>query len=123
MTKFVWCSPHTPTEEQLSELGTDIQYLKDIDPELMATISNLKPSDDLYSVAKALLHQFDHDTVLLQPAGSPAFQFNLGKVYARGNATELPIVMYAMSERVSEDIPQPDGSIKKVSIFKHLGWQ
>jgi len=29
---------------------------------------------------------------------------------------------YAYSERVSVDIPQPDGSIKKDSKFKHLGF-
>ncbi len=122
MTNYVWCSPHTPTAEQLNDLGT-VVYLKDIDKDLFNTISNLKVGDKLYSIAKALLYKFDHHTVLLQPAGSPAFQFELGKVYARGNATELPIVMYAVSERVSQDIPQPDGTIKKVSIFKHLGWQ
>ena len=31
-------------------------------------------------------------------------------------------VMYAYSERVSEDHVQPDGSVKKVSAFKHIGF-
>jgi hypothetical protein len=31
-------------------------------------------------------------------------------------------VIFADSDRVSEDILQPDGSVKKVSIFKHKGW-
>ena len=122
MTNYVWCSPHTPTAEQLEGFDT-VTYLKDIDPELFNTICNLDPDADLYGIAKALLYRFNENTALLQPAGSPAFQFNLGKVYARGYATELPVVMYAISKRISEDIPQPDGTIKKISIFKHLGWQ
>jgi len=29
--------------------------------------------------------------------------------------------VYAFSKRESEDIPQPDGSIKKVLVFRHSG--
>lgn len=37
-------------------------------------------------------------------------------------AQNYPICIYAYSERVSEDIPQEDGSIKKVSTFNHKGF-
>ena len=30
--------------------------------------------------------------------------------------------MFAFTERVSEEQAQPDGSTKKVSVFKHAGW-
>jgi len=29
---------------------------------------------------------------------------------------------YAFSKRVSEEVKQPDGTVKKVSVFKHEGW-
>lgn len=29
---------------------------------------------------------------------------------------------YAFSERVSEEMPQPDGSVRKVNVFKHVGF-
>ena len=32
------------------------------------------------------------------------------------------IPLYAFSTRVSEDQHQPDGSVKKVQVFKHAGW-
>lgn len=30
--------------------------------------------------------------------------------------------IYAFSERVSEEVIQPDGSVRKVNVFKHLGF-
>ena len=29
---------------------------------------------------------------------------------------------YAFSKRTSEEIKQPDGTVKKISVFKHEGW-
>jgi hypothetical protein len=31
-------------------------------------------------------------------------------------------MIFADSDRISEDIPQPDGSVKKISTFRHKGW-
>ncbi len=31
-------------------------------------------------------------------------------------------VVYAASKRESVEITQPDGSVRKVAVFKHLGW-
>jgi hypothetical protein len=32
------------------------------------------------------------------------------------------IPLYSFSERVSQEEQQPDGSVKKVNIFRHAGW-
>lgn len=124
MKRFVWCSPHTPTKEQLTSLKSmgEIEYLKDINPSLFNNIANSPTSKEEMRVLADELYSFvclgkDIQTIV-QPAGSPAFQFVLGQ-RVKGNGNE---VIYAHSKRVSEDIPQPDGSIKKVSTFKHLGW-
>lgn len=119
--KFLWCSTHTPTKEQMTELKSmgSVEFLKDVFPSLQERLNNC-PADRqrLYQLANDL-HDVtrDEDYILVQPGGSPAFQFILGK--------ELPKyreVLYAHSQRVSEDVPQADGTIKKVSTFKHLGF-
>jgi hypothetical protein len=48
--------------------------------------------------------------------GAPYFQKPLEEALAGRGITPL----YSFSERVSEDVPQPDGSTKKVSKFKHV---
>jgi hypothetical protein len=32
------------------------------------------------------------------------------------------IPLYSFSERVSQEEQQPDGSVRKVNVFKHAGW-
>ena len=32
------------------------------------------------------------------------------------------IPLYAFSERVSEEVHQPDGTVTKTNVFKHVGW-
>lgn len=125
MSKVIWCSVHTPTTEQLEELqswldeGDELMYLKDINPELFDTLINSPANNyELLGLAKAL-HELAREmsAILVQPSGSIAFQYMLGKVsmtnfYVTG-------ILYSYSERVSEDIPQEDGSVKKISIFRH----
>ena len=120
MKNLLWCSPHTLTSEQfgsLNEMG-NIIYLKDVNPELMARLINT-PSDrneckilanDVYELSESL------DAKIVQLGGSPMFLFVAASVIGTGR------VIFADSERVSEDIPQADGSVKKISIFKHRGW-
>lgn len=41
----------------------------------------------------------------------------------RRQCAEIGVIChYALSERVSEDVPQPDGSVKKIQVFKHAGF-
>ena len=126
MRKFIWCSTHAPTVEQVAELYSawgmegSLIALKDINPSLQELLNNCPNNhDDLIKLA-TLLHELsrEEDAVLVQPGSSLAFQYVLGKV--RMTALRMSTVLYAHSERVSEDIPQEDGSVKKVSVFKHL---
>lgn len=125
MKRMLWCSPHTPTEEQvvsLSEMG-EVIFLRDINPELQEKIANCPmDSSQVEHLARQLAgYPGDHsqDYVLVQPAGSPAFQHMLGRIMAEWGWKKI---IYAHSERVSVDEPQADGSIKKISVFKHMGW-
>ena len=128
--KNIWCSIHQPTPEQLKELG-NVVLLQDLNPELQGKLNNTPSTKkELFSLAVELLvFCGDYDNIV-QPGGSPAFQYHLGIAASE----QVPacdggfifkydvLVRYSHSARVSEDIPQADGSVKKVSIFKHLGW-
>lgn len=127
MTKFIWCSAHTPSAEQVAELVSvwgmsQLVMLKDIYPSTQDFLNNC-PND--YN--ELLLHAMDmheiarsENAMLVQVGGSPAFQYIMGKVSMTG--AHRSSLLYAYSERISEDIPQEDGSVKKVSVFKHKGF-
>ena len=125
MMKLMWCSAHTPTNEQLLELNAkfpngDLVYLKDVDANMFNAMSNTPDnSGDLHELALAVCdfackHEVDY---LVQPGGSPAFQVALG--VTKTNYATAPDLMYAHSERVSIDKHEEDGSVTKTSVFKH----
>lgn len=128
--KFLWASPHQPTTEQLSSLEErgEVIYLKEVNPEMFGRLVNQEINDDLITLAEDVVEMCstEHIHFLVQPGGSPAFQCTLGKVLESMSDgyydVAVPAVAYAFSKRVSEDIPQPDGSVKKVSTFIHEGW-
>jgi len=118
---YLWASVHAPSEEQLESLNGDVVMLKDHNPELQEQLNNIEIDTVLARVAVNLIETAEElDAVLVQPGGSPAFQYKLGKIMNQVEV-EKPIY-YSYSKRVSEDIQQADGSVKKVSVFAHLGW-
>jgi hypothetical protein len=126
MNKFIWCSAHTPSAEQVEELNSswgmkgDLVMLKDIYPSTQEFLNNctddyeelLQYAKDLHEIARS------EDAVLVQPGGSPAFQYVLGKV--RMTSLHMSTVLYAHSERVSKDTHGVDGIVKKITYFKHI---
>ena len=126
MNKFIWCSAHTPSAEQVEELNSswgmkgDLVMLKDIYPSTQEFLNNctddyeelLQYAKDLHEIARS------EDAVLVQPGGSPAFQYVLGKV--RMTSLHMSTVLYAHSERVSTDAHGVDGIVKKITYFKHI---
>ena len=119
--KLLWCSAHIPTKEQLDELSTmgELFFLKDLNASLQEKISNC-PSErvELTKMCHSLgaLGKFEGFT-LVQLGGSPLFLVTAGQLL--GGDVKM---IFADSERISQDIPQADGSIKKISFFKHLGF-
>ena len=127
MNKYLWCSPHTPTEEQMKSLDGLLHLLENQSPELQDRLSNMSYNDDLSDLAWDLISVAQKGNyILVQPGGSPAFQCMLGRSIAISNEVdgenEAPEVIYSFSKRVSKDIPQEDGTIKKISLFHHEGW-
>lgn len=123
MRELVWCSPHTPTEEQLKELKEmgSVVFLKDERPDLQERLANC-PSDrkELDKLARDVFKYLGEDRCAVQLGGSPLFLYIAGSI--RGGHMDKKTVLFAHSQRVSEDVPQADGTIKKVSTFKHLGF-
>lgn len=110
---------HKLTPEQVAELGSEPTHIRDIDPVLAGQIANC-PGDAvaLGVMASDLCRRAadDDDGRILAGSGSPAFTARLGIRAQRFNVT----LVFAHSERVSIDEPQPDGSVKKTAIFKHV---
>ena len=125
---FVWASPHKPTAEQLVELTTigTVIYMEIEQPKLYDAMLNNTLESDLSEIASDVIqYVYQKNLILVQPAGSPAFQMVLGLEnahHANAGGLELQPVMYSYTERKSVDMPQPDGSVIKRSIFRHQGW-
>ena len=97
----------------------NVSFLAEVEPELFSLLSNIALDTDLISLAKRLLNS-TKEYVLVQPAGSPAFHATLGMI----NVTEgfNHQFMFAYSKRVSSDVEQPDGTVRKTVVFRHEGW-
>jgi len=109
---------HKLTPEQVAELGGEPKHIRDLDPGLAAQIANC-PMDrgTLVDMAQNLVFRAcDDDARILAGSGSPAFTALLGAIAAKEGVG----LVFAHSERVSVDEPQPDGSVKKTVIFKHV---
>jgi len=120
MKNLLWCANHQPLTEQLESLNEmgNLLFLKDIAPELMEQLSNT-PSDrdECKDLADEISDvALEKDAKIVQLGGSPLFLVMASPIIGSGR------MIFADSERVSEDIPQPDGSVKKISTFKHKGW-
>jgi hypothetical protein len=124
MRNLLWCSAHTPTQEQLTslqEMGKLI-FLKDVDASLQEKINNC-PADrtELMSLAKDLSElRSSLDCTIVQLGGSPLFLYIAGATI--NGCLSKQVLIFAHSERVSVDSPQEDGTVVKTSVFKHIGW-
>lgn len=114
---------HALTPAQRKELGEEVTFLKDLDPELFQQLSNC-PGDwlalhELASQLFLLLRNNGYKKVVL-PIGSPAFMYTFAEILISGRICNINLkAVFAHSERKSEDILQEDGSVRKVSTFEH----
>lgn len=115
----LWCASHNPLPEQ-----GEFILLSELDPELAKDLANTpKDAALLRRLAERLLNlAADNWLDIYQPGGSPAFQFILGQVAAQTRHNPELGIFYAHSVRDSRDEVQPDGSVRKVSTFRHGGW-
>lgn len=121
---ILWASPHNMLEEQERELkelfgdGAKIVNIRDV-PDIPNIFASPDDKAGLYELAFKFLTAAQREgfSVVVQPAGSPAFQFILGAVAQRLDTHIL--IAYSHAVRVSSDELQPDGTVRKVSVFRH----
>jgi hypothetical protein len=123
-TLLLWCSAHTPTQEQmtsLQEMG-ELLFLKDVDASLQQGINNCSSDrGELMSLASDINKlRLSLDCTIVQLGGSPMFLYIAGAMM--NGCMSKQVIMFAHSERVSIDVPQEDGTVVKTSVFKHIGW-
>jgi len=96
MKKLIWANSKSPTKEQvrsLERLG-QVTYLKDIDKELLKATLNVELESDLYPTAEALiLLTIKHNSYLVEPDGTSAFQNSLG-FYNKTKEGKLRITIF-----------------------------
>lgn len=126
MVKIIYnCMQHDLTSDQISDLNllydnAEILNLKDT--HIWGKIK--ESADNVYGLqeqVKEFIMSFpvEKDIIaLILPVGSPAFMFLL----AWQLQTSQVDILFAHSDKMSEDISQPDGSIKKISVFKFKHW-
>lgn len=116
--KTIWASSHKPTQVQIDQLGGSVEFLP---TDLQNRINNCPDNQqdlgklcaDLYDYLRDIRH-----CTVVQLGGSPAFQ----SMFFISAAQYLPATVrfaFAHSERVSEEVVQPDGSTIKTSKFAH----
>jgi len=119
--KMLWAHPiHKPTKEQLDSIKGELVYLTDINPELAKKLEQSPDTTgELQAIAKEVSKVlFDnHCDCIIQPGGSiPQVALIVYDYY------ENMVYAFSHSPRVTTEVVKEDGSIEKVSTFKHQGW-
>ena len=120
----LWASAHALSAEQRTELEGQyfkVLTLEEIRLDLFGKLTKLTTTSAYFVLATTLANiASDQGYDVAQPAGNGLFHTILGVVWTKRDVQQD--ILFASSERCSEDIAQPDGSVKKVSVFKHLGF-
>lgn len=122
--KVLVCLNYTLTENQKAELyilGYDtIVYLAEIDPILSAKLMHT-PADEreLQHLAYWLGNIVKNAGVsaVVLPIGSPAFMYLFT---LRMSCQRKKQVFFSHSDRVSREVVKEDGSVEKMSEFRHV---
>lgn len=96
-----------------------------VEPENKATVqclltfSNIPSKEEMAERAEALAEvATSHGVNSAMIGGAPYFMSALEAALKAHGVKPV----YAFSVRESADVPQPDGSIRKVAVFRHLGF-
>ena len=119
MTVIFNLTQHAPTAEQIAAGVVELpkeswEFIRE-----MLNFNTLPSVEDLNARAMAIADELRDiggvDAVMI--GGAPFFMPFLEK-WLRSQCR----IGYAFSERVSEEQVQPDGSTRKVAVFRHLGF-
>jgi len=112
---------HHLTDEQ--KVGWDnITTLWDVNPELMNQVKSIDPEDSwdaIMSLSEKIMDAIPDDATHFCFAGEPALSMIVNSMAFSDGF----IVVQSTTRRESVDVPQKDGSVKKVSVFRHVQWR
>ena len=110
---------HVATQEQLAEgVFEPLQEMKNTIQRLL-TFPELPTKEEIEKTAQALSWMADAtgaDAAMI--GGAP---FLMSRLEERLNALNI-VPLYAFSQRESVERVQEDGSVRKVNVFRHLGF-
>ena len=123
MTTIINLTQHQPTAEQVAAGVVNLR--RDLLESLNLCL-NFEASYDKASLelsAKSIVALLFHNGSSgvgqrVMVGGMPSFMPILEKTLLQAGFR----VLYAKSERVSVDQPQSDGAVRKISVFKHIGF-
>jgi len=123
MKKLFVCFSHSLTQPQKDDFDGEIVVLKDIDADLANKASNVPPEwseAEIVELAENIVDAAIRENAThFYIAGEPTLVY-----HAMKGAKEAGMqVIQSTTRRESEDIAQPDGSVKRVSKFKHVQWR
>jgi hypothetical protein len=121
---------HNATDEQKAQLVVEPRMCKAKIQKLL-TFEEIPTKEEIESratklaeiaVSEASMYAGETDNVIwitrVMIGGAPYFMGALEKAVRECGFTPV----YAFSKRESEDVPQPDGSVKKIQVFRHIGF-
>jgi hypothetical protein len=121
---------HVATDEQKAQLVVEPRMTKEKIKKLL-TFEEIPTNEEIearatklaeIAVSEASMYAGDTDNVVwitrVMLGGAPFFMGALEKAVRECGFTPV----YAFSKRESEEIPQPDGSVRKIAVFRHLGF-
>ena len=109
---------HRATEEQIADGVVNLSEEKREELKRLLTYSE-PPSQgllewDAYEIAELILGRYNKAMI----GGAPYLMRPLEEELERMGIE----VFYSFSKRETEEIPQEDGTVKKVSVFRHTGF-
>lgn len=114
MKKMLIVMNHKLTEDQekdLRSLGIEWEYMSEADTKMWGNMN--EEMVDIF-ISNIRVNYENKDYYLIQGHMGATFKTVLSLGAKR--------CWYAQTDRVSEDVIQPDGSVKKVAVFKHKGF-
>lgn len=112
---------HDATIDQINDGVMDLPETDKVKVRQLITFDKIPTKIEMEFRAKKIAEivlkhsQFNHQAMI---GGAPYFMPVLDNVLKQYGITPL----YAFSERVSEEVQDADGNVKKVMVFKHIGF-
>ena len=119
MKKFVSIMNHTLTAEQLAQAknfkGETLEVVEVRGPIVDPTASK----DAVYEVARSYLDQLPEETHYVNIMSDFGFTIAVVSLLQSGVYGDI-IPIYATTNRVVDEVTNPDGSVTKTAVFKHV---